>query len=75
MTKVPSLNYKKIVKALERDGWIIDRQKGSHISMKKYRNNKKLIVVVPAHKSVKRPILARILKQTRIDLDKFLELL
>jgi predicted RNA binding protein YcfA (HicA-like mRNA interferase family) len=75
LTKVPSLDYKKIVKALERDGWVIDRQKGSHISMEKFHKNKKTIIVIPAHKSVKRPILAKILKQAKIPLDRFLELL
>ena len=27
MTKVPSLGYEKIIKALQRDGWVIVRQK------------------------------------------------
>ena len=30
MTKVPSLNYNQVVRALRRDGWVIVRQKGSH---------------------------------------------
>ena len=75
MTKVPNLHYRKIVKALERDGWVVDRQKGSHISMKKFRKNKKIIIVIPTHKPVKRPILAKILKQAQIDLETFLDLL
>jgi len=32
MSKVPSLNYDKVIKALKRDGWVVVRQKGSHIS-------------------------------------------
>ena len=75
MTKVPSLDYRKIINALERDGWIIDRQKGSHICMKKFLGNRKVIIVVPAQKPVKRPILSKILKQAKISLDRFLELL
>ncbi|MGI0480694.1 type II toxin-antitoxin system HicA family toxin [Geminocystis sp. CENA526] len=31
MSKVPSLPYSKVIKALKRDGWIVIRQKGSHI--------------------------------------------
>lgn len=33
MTKVPSLPYHKIIAALERDGWIVVRQRGSHIRL------------------------------------------
>ncbi|WP_133164034.1 type II toxin-antitoxin system HicA family toxin [Cuspidothrix issatschenkoi] len=29
MTKVPSLPYTKIIAALERDGWVVVRQRGS----------------------------------------------
>ena len=29
MSKVPSLNYDKVIKALQRDGWIIVRQRGT----------------------------------------------
>ena len=32
MTKVPSLGYEKVIVALQRDGWVVVRQKGSHIS-------------------------------------------
>ena len=35
MSKVTSLSYKKIIVALERDGWIIVRQRGSHIRLEK----------------------------------------
>jgi predicted RNA binding protein YcfA (HicA-like mRNA interferase family) len=37
MTKVPSLGYEKVIKALQRDGWVVVRQKrdnkrkGSHL--------------------------------------------
>ena len=36
MTKVPNLPYFKIIKALQRDGWIVVRQKGSHIRLQKH---------------------------------------
>ena len=75
MSKVPNLNYEKIIHAFERDGWRIIRQRGSHIRLRKLIDGKKHIVIVPAHKPVKRCTLARILKQAHIDLDKFLELL
>lgn len=75
MSKVPSLSYQKIIKALERDNWIVVRQKGSHIRLEKKLTDETLKITVPAHKPVKRTTLAKILKQAKIDLDDFLELI
>jgi len=75
MSKVPSLSYKKIITALERDGWIVIRQRGSHIRLEKKLLNETLKLTVPAHRPVKRSTLAHILKQARIDLDQFIDLL
>lgn len=75
MTKVPSLPYVKIVRALQRDGWTVVRQRGSHIRLQKRIGDELLKITVPAHRPVKRSTLAHILKQARIDVDRFLELL
>jgi predicted RNA binding protein YcfA (HicA-like mRNA interferase family) len=71
MSKVPSLNYDKVVKALQRDGWVIVRQKGSHIRLQKHVGNEVLKIIVPAHKPVKRSTLSHILKQARLSVDNF----
>jgi len=73
MSKVPSLNYTKVIKALQRDGWIIVRQRGSHIRLQKHDKDKILKITVPAHKPIKRSTLSHILKQAFISLDNFLE--
>jgi predicted RNA binding protein YcfA (HicA-like mRNA interferase family) len=75
MSKVPSLSYQKIIAALERDGWIVVRQRGSHIRLEKKLPDETLKITVPAHRPVKCSTLAKILKQAKIDLDRFLELL
>ena len=75
MSKVPSVSYKKIIAALKRDGWIVVRQRGSHIRLEKKLPDETLKITVPAHKTVKRSTLAKILKQAKIDLDSFLDLL
>ena len=74
MSKVPSLSYFKIVNALQRDGWIVVRQKGSHIRLQKRLENETLKITVPAHKPVKRSTLSHILKQARISTDEFIKL-
>lgn len=76
MSKVPSLPYFKIVSALQREGWVVIRHHGdSHIQMQRRVGEVVMRLTVPAHKPVKRPTLAKILKQAQIDVDRFLELL
>ena len=75
MSKVPSLSYTKIIRALQRDGWTVVRQRGSHIRVQKRVGDEVLKLTVPAHRPVKRSTLSHILKQARLDVDEFLELL
>lgn len=73
MSKIPSLNYDKVIKALQRDGWVVVRQKGSHIRLQKHVDNEILKIIVPAHKPIKRSTLSHILKQARISVDEFIK--
>jgi predicted RNA binding protein YcfA (HicA-like mRNA interferase family) len=75
VSKVPSLSYREIIRALRRDGWVVVRQRGSHLRLQKNLPDRTLKIIVPAHLPVKRTTLARILKQAEIELDHFLELL
>ena len=75
MTKVPSLNYDKVVRALQRDGWVVVRQKGSHIRLQKHTEQETLKLTVPAHRPIKRSTLSYILKQAKLDVDHFKKLL
>ncbi len=75
MSKVSRLSYTEIITALERDGWIVVRQRGSHIRLEKALPDDTLKITVPAHRPVKRTTLAHILKQAHLDLERFLELL
>jgi predicted RNA binding protein YcfA (HicA-like mRNA interferase family) len=72
--KVPSLSYHRIVRALQRDGWVVVRQRGSHIRMQKHLPDETLKITVPAHRPVKRSTLSHILKAARLTVDRFLEL-
>ena len=75
MSKVPSISYSQIIKALQRDGWTVVRQRGSHIRLHKRVGDELLKLTVPAHRPVKRSTLSHILKQARLDVDEFLDLL
>jgi predicted RNA binding protein YcfA (HicA-like mRNA interferase family) len=75
VSRTPSLAYTLIVRALQRDGWTVVRQRGSHIRLQKRAGDELLKLIIPAHRPVKRSTLAHILKQARIDLERFNELL
>lgn len=72
---MPELPYVAIVRALQRDGWTVVRQKGSHVRLQKRVGDEVLKLTVPAHRPVKRSTLSHILKQARIDLERFLALI
>jgi predicted RNA binding protein YcfA (HicA-like mRNA interferase family) len=75
MTKVPSLGYIKVINALKRDGWLVVRQKGSHIRLQKHTRTEVLKLTVPAHSPIKRSTLSYILKQARLTVEQFKELM
>lgn len=75
MSKVPTLPYTSIIRALQRDGWTVVRQRGSHIRLQKHLGDELLKITVPAHRPVKSSTLAHILKQARLNIERFLELL
>jgi predicted RNA binding protein YcfA (HicA-like mRNA interferase family) len=75
MTKVPSLHYDQVIRALQRDGWVVVRQKGSHVRLQKHTPAETLKLSIPAHRPLKRSTLAHILKQAKLtveELDKLL---
>jgi len=72
MKKLPrDLPAKKIIAALERAGFMVDRVTGSHYILVKG----KLRTVVPYHKSVKVGTLKAILNQIQMSLEDFQKLL
>lgn len=75
MSKVPSLNFEQVINALRRDGWLVVRQRGSHIRLQKRAADGTLKLSVPAHRPIKRSTLSHILKQARLDLAEFQALL
>ncbi|MCK4270871.1 MAG: type II toxin-antitoxin system HicA family toxin [Methanogenium sp.] len=75
MKKLPGLNYDKLITALQRDGWIVVRQRGSHIRLQKHTQKETLKLTVPAHKPIKRSTLSHILKQTHMTVEELKDLI
>ena len=72
LKNLPALKPKKIIKALERNGFFIHHTTGSHYILKK----EKLRVTVPYHnKDLKPGTLASIIKQAGLTAEEFLDLL
>ncbi|WP_246584228.1 type II toxin-antitoxin system HicA family toxin [Thermus brevis] len=67
------MSYKRVIKALEKAGFQVVRQRGSHIRMERQLGEKRIIVIVPAHIPIKRSTLAHILKDAQISLEEFLD--
>ena len=75
MMKVPSLDYHVVVRALRRAGWVVVRQRGSHIRLQKTTREETLKIIVPAHRPIKRSTLSHILKQARLTVEELNKLL
>jgi predicted RNA binding protein YcfA (HicA-like mRNA interferase family) len=75
MTKVPSLPYDQVIRALQRDGWVVVRQKGSHVRVQKHTPVETLKLTIPAHRPIKRSTLSHILKQAKLTVEELEELL
>lgn len=71
MPKLPHLSGRDIVKALERLGFQIARQSGSHVVMRQGGRG----CVVPLHRTVKVGTLAGLLRQAQVDANAFLDVL
>ena len=75
MTELSGLDYRSVVKALRRTGFIVVRQKGSHIRLQKRSYDKVVKITVPAHSSLKRGTPGRIIKDAGLTIDEFKKLL
>ncbi len=67
--KLPSVTGRKIIRSLNKLGFIIVRQRGSHVFMQREDTT----VTVPLHDPVKKTTLKSILNQAGVSLKEFLE--
>ena len=74
MSDFPSVKAKDFIKVIEKLGFYLDRQKGSHAIYKNTYGNR---VVVPIHsgKDLKRGILLGMIKDIGINKNEFIDLL
>ena len=68
MPKLPRVSGAEIVRALERLGFVVVRQRGSHVVMRRGPSG----CVVPGHREVKVGTLSGILKQAGVGAEEFI---
>ena len=72
MAKLPRLSGRECVKALEKAGFVVKRQHGSHIILR--RADPFAQLVVPDHKELDRGTLSAILRAAELSVEEFIEL-
>jgi predicted RNA binding protein YcfA (HicA-like mRNA interferase family) len=75
MNKLPVVSGMDVIKALHKAGFIVTRQKGSHVRLKKVSGEKVIKITVPLHKTIKKGTLKKILEVAEISVEEFLKLL
>ncbi len=73
MSKLPVISGRECVRALERAGFYLKRQTGSHLILR--RDELFAQVVVPDHKVLDRGTLRAIIRQAGLSVDEFVNLL
>lgn len=73
MCKLPSLSGKEAVKVLQKMGFDVARQSGSHVILKKNEHPNNISVPCHSNKSLKPGTLRGIIRAAGITVDEFLE--
>jgi len=73
MTKLPAVSGKDCIRARQRVGFVVKRQEGSHIVLR--RDSPFAQVVVPDHNELDRGTLRAILRHAGISIEHFVSLL
>jgi len=75
MPKLPVISGKELIAALKKAGFVVVRQKGSHVSLQKVMPEATYRTVVPLHQELAKGTLIDILHQTGLSREDLLELI
>lgn len=73
MPRLPVVSAHECISALEKIGFQVKRQKGSHITL--IRDNPYRRVTVPNHREIKSGLLRRIIRDAGLTVEEFSDLL
>lgn len=72
---LPALSGHRLIRALRRAGFVVLRQKGSHVSLEKKAGGQYWRTIVPLHREIRPGTLSDILNQTGLSKDDLMALL
>ena len=75
MSRLPVVSREKAVKCFEKMGYVIVRQKGSHIRMWHKSDRSKKPLTIPKHKVLGKGLLRKLLRDAEISIEEFRVLL
>ena len=75
MKNLPVISGKILIRALRKYGFLVERQKGSHVRLKYKSVNKTLKLTIPLHDPLKKGTLNKILKDAGISVEEIKVLL
>ncbi len=75
MSRLPDVSGAELIAALRRAGFVVLRQKGSHVSLEKRGTDGTWRTVVPMHREIARGTLRDILKQSGLTREELIALL
>ncbi len=74
MSKLPSISASKTIKIFEKLGYEIIRQRGSHIRLHHKIDKSKKPLTIPNHKTLGNGLLRKLLRDTDLSIDEFVNL-
>ncbi|MBI5226587.1 type II toxin-antitoxin system HicA family toxin [Candidatus Micrarchaeota archaeon] len=75
MPELPVLKLRTLLAILEKTGFTVESQRGSHIKLKKKTPQENRTVIVPNHAEIRKGTLGSILRQAGISREEFLRML
>lgn len=75
MSKLPVISGQEAVRAFERIGYRVVRQKGSHLRLRDDLGPNHLPLTIPNHKTLKSGLLRRLIRDAGLSVEEFGELL
>jgi predicted RNA binding protein YcfA (HicA-like mRNA interferase family) len=73
--KLPVVSGRQVIRVLERQGYQVVRQKGSHVRLRDESDPEHLPITVPDHKTLKPSLLRQVLRDANLTVDEFVSLL
>jgi len=73
--RLPVISGRQAVRAFERLGYEMVRQRGSHLRLRHRQDPQRQPLTIPDHDTLKPGLLRRLIRDAQLDVDGFLELL